>query len=79
VTLANRTTGQLRVGVLGAARIVPLALIQPAVETPEVQISAIAARDPERARRFAMKYGIPRVHDSYAALIEDKDIDAVYS
>jgi len=78
MTPANRTTGPVRVGVLGAARIVPLALVQPAAETPDIQISAIAARDPERARRFAAKYGIARVHASYAALLEDKEIDAVY-
>ncbi len=63
---------------LGAARIVPLALVQPAVETPDIQVAAIAARDPERARRIAAKYGIARVHDSYSALLGDKEIDAVY-
>ena len=31
-----------------------------------------------RARAFAAKYGIARVHDSYEALIADPDVDAVY-
>jgi predicted dehydrogenase len=69
----------LRIGILGAARIAPYALIRPARSMPEVQIAAIAARDPDRARRFARKHGIPKVHNSYAALIEDSNIDAVYN
>ena len=38
----------LRIGVLGAARIVPAALMAPARSIPEVQVAAIAARDPRR-------------------------------
>jgi predicted dehydrogenase len=69
----------VRIGVLGAARIVPLALMQPARENPEVSVRALAARDPARARLFASRHGIPTVHDSYAALIADAQIDAVYN
>jgi predicted dehydrogenase len=64
---------------LGAARIVPTALLAPALETPEVSVTALASRDPERARKFASKHGIPKVHDSYSALIADPDIDAIYN
>jgi predicted dehydrogenase len=38
----------------------------------------VAARDPARARTFAAAHGIPRVLDSYQALVEDPDVDAVY-
>ena len=38
----------------------------------------MAARDPERARAFARRHGLPRAHDSYRALVEDPEIDAVY-
>ena len=72
-------TKPIRIGVLGAARIVPNALIEPARETPGVVVAALAARDPERARRFASRHGIATVHDSYEALIRDPDIDAVYN
>jgi predicted dehydrogenase len=41
-------------------------------------VVAVAARDEERARRFAARHGIPRVHASYAALIADPEIDAIY-
>ena len=69
----------LRIGTLGAARITPSALVRPARRVPEVTVTAIAARDPARARRFAARHGIPRVHDSYQALIADPDLDAIYN
>ena len=70
---------RLRIGTLGAARITPGALIKPSRHVPEVAITAVAARDPDRARQFAAKHGIPVVHDSYAALIADPAIDAIYN
>jgi predicted dehydrogenase len=66
-------------GVLGAARIVPTALLRPAQSVPEVAVTAIAARDPRRARVFATRHGIPRALESYDELIDDPDIDAVYN
>jgi predicted dehydrogenase len=73
------TVDRLRIGTLGAARITPGALIKPARQIPEVTVAAVAARDPERARRFAAKHRIRRVHDSYQQLIDDPAIDAVYN
>jgi len=46
---------------------------------PEATVLAVAARDPERARRFAARHGIPRVHPSYDALLADPEIDAIYN
>jgi predicted dehydrogenase len=69
---------RLRIGVLGAARIVPVALTTPAEQVDEVEVTAIAARDEGRARSFAERHGIPRVLASYGALLADPDIDAVY-
>ncbi|MCO1580673.1 Gfo/Idh/MocA family oxidoreductase [Crossiella sp. SN42] len=68
----------LRIGVLGAARIAPAALLTPARATPTAEVVAIAARDVERARRFARKHDIARVHPDYASLLADPDLDAVY-
>ena len=64
---------------LGAARIAPLALINPAKQNSEVVVAAVAARDASRADAFAAKHDIPRVHESYEALIADPDLDAVYN
>jgi len=68
----------IRIGVLGAARIVPAALIYPARTVQGVVVATIAARDPARARRFAAAYGIPLTHATYADVIADPNIDAVY-
>jgi len=73
------TTPPLRIGILGAARIAPMALVRPAQQVPEAAVVAVAARDPARARAFAAKHGIGRVADSYDALLADPEIDAVYN
>jgi len=72
-------SGQVRIGILGAARIAPPALVNPAKKNAEVVVAAVAARDPSRAQAFAAKHGIPRVHDDYDKLIADPNLDAVYN
>jgi predicted dehydrogenase len=69
----------VQIGVLGAARIAPPALIKPAKANNDVVVAAVAARDVSRAQAFAAKHDIARVHDSYEALIADPDLDAVYN
>ena len=69
----------LRIGVLGAARITPTALIKPAAAVDGVTVTAVAARSPSRASAFARRHGIAVVHDSYAALIADPSVDAIYN
>jgi predicted dehydrogenase len=69
----------LRIGVLGAARIAPMALIRPARAVPDAQVVAIAARNRERAAAFARKHGVPRVADDYDALLADPAVDAIYN
>jgi predicted dehydrogenase len=69
---------KLHFGVLGAAHIVPNALITPAQQLAEVAVDAIAARDQTRARAFAIMYGIPRVMGSYDEVVDASDIDAIY-
>jgi predicted dehydrogenase len=74
----SELTAPVRIGVLGAAAITPSALIKPAKDNADVVVAAVAARDGSRARAFAAKHGIARVHESYEALIADPDLDAVY-
>ena len=69
----------VRIGILGAARIAPSAVIKPAAKNAEAEIGAVAARDRSRAEAFAAKHGIAKVHGSYDALIADPDIDAIYN
>lgn len=66
-------------GILGAAKIAPNALTLPAKKVLEVEVTAIAARDPDRAREFAKANGIPRVLGTYEDLINDPEIDVIYN
>jgi predicted dehydrogenase len=69
----------LRIATLGAARITPSALVKPARVVDGVEVVAVAARDRVRAEKFAAKHGIPRVLDSYDAIVADPEIDAIYN
>src|SRR4051794_29431981 len=41
-------------------------------------ITAVASRSQDRAEAFGERFGIPNRYDSYAALADDPDVDAVY-
>ncbi len=69
----------LRIGVLGAARIAPAALVKPASSNSSVSVTAVAARSLDRAQAFASRYRIPAAYGSYEELLADPDIDAVYN
>ncbi|KUJ12285.1 putative oxidoreductase [Mollisia scopiformis] len=75
---ATKVETPIRFGLLGASKIAPNAIIGPAKTHPEVRIVGVAARDAERARVYARRYGIERVFGGYQELIDDPDIDAVY-
>ena len=69
----------LRIGTLGAARITPGALIKPARQVPDAEVVAVAASDLVRAKAFARKHGIPKVHAAYEDVIADAEVDAIYN
>jgi predicted dehydrogenase len=56
-----------------------MALINPAKDNADVVVAAVAARDGSRAKAFAAKHHIARVHDDYSLLIADPDLDAIYN
>jgi predicted dehydrogenase len=68
----------LRIGLLGAARIAPPAVIVPAQARDDVAVTAVAARDKAKAEAFAAKHDIAGVADDYDALIHRGDVDVVY-
>ncbi len=74
----HHITGDVRLGVLGAAEIVKGALLEPAAGLDGVTVAAIAARDVSRAREYAAAHAVPRVLASYDELLGDTGIDAVY-
>lgn len=69
----------LRVGLLGASRIAPTAVIAPAAARNDVAIVAVAARDPHRAAEYASAHGIPHVTADYGDLLLRDDVDLVYN
>ena len=42
------------------------------------ELIAVTRRDQPKAEDFARRHGVPRVHASAEALIDDPDVDAVY-
>jgi predicted dehydrogenase len=71
-------TAPLRIGILGAARIADEGIVAPA-RTLGHELVAVAARDRTRAEAFAAERGIAKVHDTYADVIADPDVDLVYN
>lgn len=68
----------LRIGILSAARIADLALMEPAAAIG-ARVVAVAARDRARAEQFAGPRGIPRAYSSYPDLLGDPDVEVVYN
>lgn len=67
----------LRFGILGAATIATYAMGQAAAASGD-RLVAIAARDRGRAEAFAATHGVERVHDDYAAVLADPEVEVVY-
>ncbi|KAF9204661.1 hypothetical protein BGZ49_005010, partial [Haplosporangium sp. Z 27] len=67
------------IGILGAANIAPIALINPAKSMRSINVVSVAARDENRAKEYAAKHGIPNTHPTYDALINDPSIDCIYN
>jgi predicted dehydrogenase len=64
-------------GIISTARINRLFLVG-AAEADGVELVAVASRDQARAEQYAREHGFPRAYGSYAALLADPDIEAVY-
>lgn len=69
---------RLRWGILGTASIALRRLIPAFRRSAAATVVAIASRDAARAREAAERFGIPRAHGSYEALLGDAEVDAVY-
>ena len=69
----------IRIGILGAAKIGPKAIIEPASRRQDCTITAVASRDGDKAKAYAEQYGIPAIMTDYQELIEREDVDLVYN
>ena len=72
------TGHRIRIGLIGAGRIAGFVHLPSLRLLPELcEVTAVASRDPHKTKAFAEQWAVPRVHDSWEALIADPDIDAV--
>ena len=69
----------IRIGLLGASKIAPPAVIAPAAANPAFEVTAVGARDLGRARAYAEAHSIPGVAAGYAELVRREDVDVVYN
>lgn len=68
---------RVRWGLLGTARINQK--LMPAIrKTERSELAAVASRSQDRAERYASERGIPLAYGTYADLLADSQVDAVY-
>ncbi|CAJ1960284.1 unnamed protein product [Cylindrotheca closterium] len=77
-TAVSKDPSAIKVGLVGAADIAKFAVLWPASRESSVVVTAVAARSVDKAKAYAAKHGIPKVHSNYQELIMDPDIDVVY-
>ncbi|MGH3093943.1 MAG: Gfo/Idh/MocA family protein, partial [Gaiellaceae bacterium] len=66
-----------RWGLLSTARI-NRRIVAAARESDEIELVAVASREPARAEEYARANGIGRAYGSYAELLADEDVEALY-
>jgi predicted dehydrogenase len=69
----------VRFGVISTAKIGIQKVIPAMQQSARCRVLAIASRDLTRARAAADALGIPRAYGSYAELLQDAEIEAVYN
>lgn len=69
---------KLRWGLLSTARI-NRALLPPLLSSPRNELTAVASRDLEKAKKYASERDIPRAFGSYEAMLADPDVDVIYN
>ena len=68
---------EIRWGVVGPGRIAE-SVLPDFAEIDGARVVAVASRSADRARAFADRHGIERAHGSYAAIVDDPDVDVLY-
>src|SRR6266700_2046902 len=70
---------KVRWGVLGVAGIAVKQVIPAMQQGAWSEITAIASRDTEKARRAAQTLGISKAYGSYEELLADEEIEVIYN
>jgi predicted dehydrogenase len=68
----------LNIGLMGTGMVAEHALVKAAANNPEVRVAAVAARDGDKAARYAQRHGIGESCAGFQVLLDRADIDAVY-
>jgi predicted dehydrogenase len=71
------TAPPVRWGILATGGIARSFVTALAAHTTQ-QVVAVGSRSAERAQAFAAEHGIARAHGSYAALVDDPEVDVIY-
>lgn len=71
---------QLRWGIFSAAKIsYDFIKSLKSYDAKHHQVVAIASQNsPERAKQFAKEFNIPAVHQTYAQVLQDKNVNVIY-
>ncbi len=77
--MSTPTIAPVRWGVLGAAKIALQQVIPAIQRSRHGKVVALASRDRAKARAAADASGIARAYGSYAELLADPDVDAIYN
>ncbi len=68
---------EIRWGIVGPGRIAA-GVVQDFPHAPGARAVAVASRSLDRAQAFADKYGLDRAYGSYAEIMSDDEVDALY-
>tara|TARA_B100001123_G_C15340098_1_gene1034477 strand:+ start:4227 stop:5516 length:1290 start_codon:yes stop_codon:yes gene_type:complete len=68
---------ELRWGIIGASAIAS-DWIKSLQDVPGARVTAVGARDIQRARAYAQAHDIPAAYDSYEAVCQDPNVDIIY-
>jgi predicted dehydrogenase len=75
----DKSTGQIiRWGIIGAGNVAEFKSGPALLHAPGSTVVAAMRRDPEKARDFALRHGVPRWYTDVDALLADPEMDAVY-
>lgn len=73
----NKEKNRMKIGIIGAGRIAGI-MAATLREMDTVSCYAVAARDYDRAKEFAKKYGFCKAYGSYEELVQDEEVQLVY-
>lgn len=69
---------RIKWGILGCSDFARRRAIPAMLQTPSVELVAIASRDRDKAEGFRARFDLPKVYQGYERLMEDPSVQAVY-